>query len=433
MSVHSSNSIAQVQYPAPEIRCSVRRPAVGTAWSFGALVAFLALLYSQLPLLLPALEEFRVVYVVGGTAMLVVVVERMLARREFEFVWPESYLLFGFVVVAGLSCFDAIWMHYAVENTLNLIKMASLYFIIINAVSNIAKLRNVIWVMVVGGLFPALGALWNYSQGIQIEGRAYWVGIFMNPNELAYSLVILIPLAVSLAATGSRRSASVFWLFSALYVASIYLSFSRGGMLGLLAVLALAGLRWKSTAARTVTFVLLVGALVWIAYGWSRQEGFDQLATDATVHQRFETIRAGLAMFVDHPMFGVGLGSSVVAWPLYASSAAYGGKWLIIHNTFMQVLSETGITGFLLFGLLLATAIHDAWTIGKNSRIQQTQAATLATGLELSLWAFVVCGLSGGFALTWFPYILIGLVAALKKIATEPSFASTSPMRTRPG
>jgi hypothetical protein len=40
----------------------------------------------------------------------------------------------------------------------------------------------------------------------------------------------------------------------------------------------------------------------------------------------------------------------------------------------------------------------------------------LGAGLEIALWGFVVCGLSGGYLLTWFPYILLGLASSAKRI-----------------
>ena len=76
------------------------------------------------------------------------------------------------------------------------------------------------WIMVIGGLFPALGTLRNYLAGNLYEGRAAWIGIFANPNEVAYALVILVPLAgfylghasrvVRAPAGGVRRSRSFF-------------------------------------------------------------------------------------------------------------------------------------------------------------------------------------------------------------------------------
>ena len=54
-----------------------------------------------------------------------------------------------------------------------------------------------------------------------------------------------------------------------------------------------------------------------------------------------------------------------------------------------------------------------------------TKAAQLALCLELSMWGFAACGMSGGFLITWFPYLLIGLVAATKEIFKGDPAAGT--------
>ena len=165
--------------------------------------------------------------------------------------------------------------------------------------------------------------------------------------------------------------------------------------------------------------LLLAGNLTFMMHGWSRSQGFTNLDEDATVQSRLVTISGGLAMFADHPLLGVGIGCSPIAWPLYAPPGTRG-RWLIIHNTFVQALSETGIFGFLFFTLLICTALYDAHRIARhNPQPQFASAPHAANALEMSLWGFVVCALSGGFVLTWFPYLLTALVSTLKKIARE--------------
>ena len=73
--------------------------------------------------------------------------------------------------------------------------MVLTFFFLLNCANTERRLRGVMWIMVIGGLFPALGTLKNYLTGNMYEGRAAWVGIFANPNEVAYALVILVPLA----------------------------------------------------------------------------------------------------------------------------------------------------------------------------------------------------------------------------------------------
>lgn len=402
----------------------VTRQSTPAIFPYAMLVAFFVLLYSQLPLLIPALDGFRLVYLVGGLGILALVVERASSGKGWDFIRPESALLLGFLVAAGLSCFGALWMRSAVENTLDLAKMAALYFLITNSISNGPRLRRLLWVVVLGGLFPAIGTLIHHFQGMLVEGRASWIGIFANPNELAYSLIVLIPLAVYLASNSAFPKSALVWGIIGTYIAAIFFSFSRGGMLGLLTVLGLLGLKSKRTFPRLLMVAMLVLSVAFILRGWSRSEGFTNLSQDADVQSRLTTFRGGLAMFADHPLTGVGLGCSIIAWPLYAPPDMHE-RWLIIHNTFIQVLSETGILGFACFVFLIGMAIYDARRIARAASDSTRKGAShLAMCLELALWGFVACAMSGGFVLSWFPYLLIGLVASLKKLTSGDSLAA---------
>jgi putative inorganic carbon (HCO3(-)) transporter len=417
-------SPAMVGAAVSEVPSAKRTTAVAPV-SYSLMLLFIFLLYSQIPQLVPAFDVARPVYVIGGAAILALVIEKVSSRRGWVFVSPESYLLVGFVSAAGLSCFSALWMGYAVDNTLELLKMVALYFLIINSISSGRQLQRLIWLMVLGGLFPAIGTLRYYLQGNLLEGRARWIGIFANPNELAYSLVILVPLAACLASKARPWKAALLWMIVAVFIAATYVSFSRGGMLGLLAVVALMGLRSKRPSLRVLMLVLLCGSLIFMLQGWSRSAGFTKLDEDANFQSRLITIQGGLAMFADHPLSGVGLGCSPIAWPLYAPPGLHE-RWLIIHNTFVQALSETGIGGFLCFTLLLGVAIYDARRMAHSPHPAYQEGSHLAAGLEMSLWGFVVCALSGGFILTWFPYLLFALVSSLKNISAgdaSPSFA----------
>jgi putative inorganic carbon (hco3(-)) transporter len=414
---------------APRYSASIKRVKEQSA-SSGAIpytfvLVFLVLLYSQLPMLVPALDGLRLVYVIGGGGLIALIAQRASEVRGLDFVWPESALMVALVLAAALSCIGALWLRSAFENTLDLAKMVTLYFLVTNSVKTAARLRRTIWVMVLGGLFPAIGTLLRYMQGQLVEGRASWLGIFANPNELAYALTILVPLAVYLASTSGFFKSLFVWGIVGIYVAATFVTYSRGGMLSLLIVFGLLAFRSKAAFPRLLLGAGLVLSVAFMLRGWSRSEGFTNLSEDTNVHTRILSIKGGLAMFADHPLTGVGLGGSIIAWPLYAPPDIRE-RWLIIHNTFVQVLSETGLPGFAAFMLLLGVAIYDARRMQRQSLAAgNSKAAQLALCLELSMWGFAACGMSGGFLITWFPYLLIGLVAATKEILKGDPAAGT--------
>jgi O-antigen ligase len=387
-----------------------------TSLPFLLVLLFLAALYSQIALQVPGLQSAAPMNLIGGAAILAVMIQRLLQRRGFELVWPESYLLLAFAGGAALSCIGALWPRYALDNTIDLLKFLAVYFLILHTVDNERRLRMVFWTLVLGALFPAIGTLKNFFQGNLEEGRALWIGIFGNPNEVAYSLVVLIPVAAYLAGTSRPLARAWLWLVMGVYASAIYVTFSRGGMLGLLAVVALLGLRWRSAPVILLTVLLFAASVAFLAYGWTRGEGFSGLDSDLNFQQRLATFQGGYAMFLDHPLTGVGLGCSLIAWPLYAPSGLYTRGWLVIHNTFVQALSETGLIGFLAFTFLLGAAIRRTSRIAAQAPNGNLRIARLGSALAVSLWGLMVCGLSGGYVLTWFPYILLALVSAADKV-----------------
>src|ERR1051325_4892750 len=168
---------------------------------FALVLLFLAALYSQLALQVPVLGAAGGMNLLGGLAIASVIVSRLLNRAGLELIWPEAYLLLAFVGAAALSSVGALWPRYAMDSTIDLLKYVAVYLLIVHTVDDQRRFRTVLWTLVLGGLFPALGTLNNYLHGNLEEGRADWIGIFGNPNELAYSLIILIPLATYLALT----------------------------------------------------------------------------------------------------------------------------------------------------------------------------------------------------------------------------------------
>jgi len=408
------------RYKTAPVRCASPSAEIG-GFSFKLLMGFFLLLYSSLPLMFPVLDIVRPSLTIGGLALMVLLYEKAVARQSLDFAWPDGYLLAGFIAAAGLSIFGAVWPAYAAEATLTLVKMAVVYLLIVNTVTNENRLRTLLWVMVLCGLFPALGSLWHWHQGIKIEGRAAWLGVFENPNEMAYSLVVLIPIAVALSRRLSLARRILVWLVMAAFLTSIYLSYSRGSLIGLFAVFAYMGWHQKSKLARAAMIGVLVAGALTVPLYWSRGEGFSNLREDTSLQERLTTYKVAFAMYSDSPLLGVGINCSAVAWPLYAPKQLSNHRWLITHNTFLQALSETGTVGFLLLVSFFGAVIYRAWRAGRTNKPGREGVVELMAALEIAFWGFVVCGLSGGYIMSWFPYLLAGLIGAAGRIVTEPA------------
>ncbi len=246
-------------------KASTARPA-----SYWLLLVFLFLLYANTPFLLPAAEVLRPAKVVAGLALLALAGETIFGRRQLHFSWAEDGLLVAFLAAAAVSCLTALWPRYATDGVADLAKMALTFFFLANCATDERALRGVIWIMVIGGLFPAAGTLKNYLQGNLDEGRAAWVGIFANPNEVAYALVILIPLVAYLATPPGWIRRLTLLAISVLYVAAIYVTFSRGGLMGLVAVIGLTAWRKRNRWLQALTILLLDSLACLLPSGFCR-------------------------------------------------------------------------------------------------------------------------------------------------------------------
>jgi len=403
----------------------------GPKIAFGLLLFFLLVLYSQITLVYKQLDAVRPALVVALSAIFMMVLEIAQARRRFQFMWPQGVLLAAFLVVCFVSSFDALWAKLAFNTTVDLSKVILIYIVIENTVTTESRLRKIMLTMVFCGFIPAAGVIYNYVSGVLVEGsRGAWKGLFGNPNEAAYGLVVLIPLGVALAANSRWLLRLAIWGVLATYLLAIFLTYSRGGMLALVVVLGFIGWKQKSTLVRALMIAGLIGGIFVAGLYWNRGQSFKDISTDTTYNQRIATIRAGIRMFEANPFLGVGPGNSIVAYPIYVPPEAHCGcqLQLVIHNSFVQVLSETGIAGFLLFMLFLGVSIFDAWKLQNGPMAcggpDDKAISPYAAALEIALWGYVVCSLAGGFTYSWWPYILIGLVAATKRIAAAKAAES---------
>jgi O-antigen ligase len=382
-----------------------------SVWAYRLSLVFLLLLYANTPFILPKLEVLRPAKIVAIGTLLAMLSETVFGKRKFEWALPEGGWLIAFMAAAALSCVTALWPYFAVTAVQELAKMGLIFFVLANSLTSERKVRGVMWIMMIGGLFPALGTLHNYRIGNLYEDRASWVGIFANPNEVSYSLVILLPIAAYLALRSGPVARAVLLGLSLIFVAGAYVTFSRGGMLGMVAVVGYFAFRSKKFWLQVLVMLVVIGGGIIMQAHWSRGQDFSSLNNDLSFQQRIITSQAGLKMAADHPALGVGIACSVVAWPLYAPAGIYTRGALITHNTFVQVFSETGLLGGIPFLMFLGTGL---WQL--HRRTVGSGVHTLGVALQAAIIGFMVCGMSGGYVVTWFPYILYGLAAATGRL-----------------
>lgn len=241
--------------------------------------------------------------------------------------------------------------------------------------------------------------------------RVRGLGILNDPNDLGQALVMSLPL-LALAWRPRRvvRNAIVVGAPMALMLYSIYLTHSRGAVLGV-AVLLLLGLRrWLGT----VRTALLGAAGLVVAMGLGLAGGREFSTQEESAGQRIDAWYDGLQMFRGQPVFGVGYGAFTDHHPLTA------------HNSFVLCFAELGLFGLLPWVALLVLAWRELSQVARLAE-PGSSSARIAEALRVSLLGFLAC--AWFLSRTYQPllYLLLGLCLAAAWSARHAVAAGPAP------
>ncbi len=212
--------------------------------------------------------------------------------------------------------------------------------------------------------FGFLVAFLGIVQFLTWNGRLYWIrsitvgfpfGPYINRNHFAGLMEMTCPIAFGLcfskAIDHPRRI--IFAVFSVVMGLATLISLSRGGIVSLVAALAVFGILYgKRRGIRPAILALgLFIGLVGIGLAWLGADPLIQriltvrsFHQEASFAQRLLVAKDSLAIIRDHPFTGTGLGTFALAFPRYQSWYT-GLRFDKAHNDYLQLLIEVGLVG----------------------------------------------------------------------------------------
>jgi O-antigen ligase len=387
------------------------------AVAFFGLLAFIVIVYANPGNWFDGLEEIGFAKIAAGLSLAALGGSWLLYGRRLTIGGVQGWALLILFALVGMSAIWSFWPKFTFDTFADGLKYLAIFFLVVNTVDSEARLATLVRIIALASCVPAFGAIWSHAHGEHlVEGdRAGWIGIFGNPNDLAYHLVIGVAMLLAASATATTRGRRWAWRALLLPVGyAILLTQSRAGMMAALVVL----LFWMLRSVRHAPIILggaiIVGSLIFLSptNPWrSRTQAATAYGEDQSARGRMDAWRTGLNMVKDRPWGGVGAGAFMIAWPEYAPGDA--GEVRSQHNTFIQLISELGIPAILLFLTALGAAAVGA------ARAARAGGAILplARGAQCGLAGFALCSLFGGIAWTWPVYLMCGLAFALRRVA----------------
>lgn len=212
-------------------------------------------------------------------------------------------------------------------------------------------------------------------------------------NQLSFFLVFLVPLSIFYVTASRKKLISL--IPTLLFVVGLFYSASRSGILPV--VIGIMVVSFKGFKDGAVNFKRVVGSVVVIAlvvyvailsveffvedpefvkrFDYSNSDRFEQLKDE----NRWELLVVGWEAFLNAPIVGIGIQNSNYLFKFH------GGAYYL-HNDYLKILSEFGLVGFTIFGMII-------WTLVIRVIFKPSNNSNKILWVELGVQASLISGL----------------------------------------
>jgi O-antigen ligase len=256
-----------------------------------------------------------------------------------------------------------------------------------------------------GGLLGGLAIAQNFGFFAELFEQAYGgpAATFGNKNVLATYLGALLFPSLLCTSRGPRSERVLWTIPFALILCGLAVSRSRGAWLAaVVTAMIFAALCMGSRTARqefrslrpwpwpavSISLAFAFAFALTLTQGPVAETSSSiftvaTTTTDSTISARAAFNASSLMMLREHP-FGVGLGSWRAAYPNYATVARTENFSLTVqpweaHSDPLEVLTETGYIGAILFAVALVVALHRAWRARARQSVRMRWTTRLLT------------------------------------------------------
>lgn len=270
-----------------------------------------------------------------------------------------------------------------------------------NRVWNFALSRSsaVMRWLVLALLLGALVSLLHIQ--LMTQSRAIWI-----------SLVVLVPVVVLVATWGARADASVGW---------------KPYIVAGLTLLIVASLGAENISQRLRSELPAVEGMV--------ASQFADIP-DGSIGTRVQLLQLGMDLTAERPWFGWGPGTNSTGDDLVAR---FGRSNLDdkgdLHNLYLEIAVRGGVTGLILYVLLVGLLIRSGWRGYKAGNMSRDTAVFLATAIILTAMFSMTNERLTNTDFRYFLTFLFGVVHTYgqpRSFARRPSVSSESPSIDKP-
>jgi probable O-glycosylation ligase (exosortase A-associated) len=350
----------------------------------------------------------------GAVTITLLVIFIVFSRQIYVSDTRQTRFIWAFVILLFIHVPFAVNNYYALVAAQNMLKFMPFIMSVIILVSTRRRLHQMVVILVA---IMAYMSVWSITHG----GRGVG-GWFGDENDLALYINAMMPFTLHLFYHSRRMLLKILYLaIFGLGIGAVIASFSRGGLVGLVGMIAVGWLLSRHKVR--ILFLITVAALAFFTY--TSQEYREEMSTitdtqSGTIHGRILTWEAAWDMFIDNPL-GVGGNNFPIRFQEYQSTEFPRGMWgRVAHSLWFTLIPELGIPGIIIYFMLLWVNFRELMTIMRlpyEGSPDLVYIHTLSLALLASAVGFFVS--ATGLSVLYYPHFwyLTALLVAMRKIA----------------
>jgi len=340
-------------------------------------------------------------------------------------------IMIGLLYVGGFL--SPVWRGGAVSRTMEFSKIYIAWVLVFLLITTFDRLRRIIFIQVFSVVVICAVALVKGHGTHRLEGVLG--GIYSNPNDLAFAIVLSLPFALAFMVTARNAFIKVAWLCGMLVMAfAIFMTASRAGFIDLVISFSVALYYFAIKGRRLYLIVAtgLIGVVVMAAVGGKLYDRFYALSgnstSDESAYGSYEDRKYLMGRAVDaidtYPIFGIGVRN----FPTYSLI------WHDVHMTYLQICAEGGIAVLILFLMFFGRGFKNL-KILRHTKNLDPDIVLFVGALQSSMVGFVIGACFAPEAYQFFPYFAVAFTATLlqtiKEQQQEPGTAPPPPKKPR--
>jgi O-antigen ligase len=232
-----------------------------------------------------------------------------------------------------------------------------------------------------------INSMVNFDPSTMQDGEIRFSAFGINPNEQAMGLVIAIPMAAYLVVCSRKLAKMFFVIVIPVLAGGVLITLSRGAFVAMLVALVVSVIMLHKLGERRTAYLFVLSGVALIVFGialnldqiLARVLSVVTMVASGDLNHREFVWKTAIEQLPQSWLGGVGAGA-------FASmTGGFLSEPTSAHNTYLSVLLETGVIGFLLFFSPLSLVLKRALLADYRHRM-----VIMAVALPLALGSVVI-------------------------------------------